>query len=373
VSKRDLYEVLGVARSASGDDLKKAYRKRALECHPDKNPGNKQAEEQFKELSQAYSVLSDPDSRKRYDQFGHAAFEQGGGGGGFQGFEGTGFEDIFGDIFENFFGGQQRGGGGRTKGRSGRDLRYDLEISFEESAFGGERSIELTRRMACSDCSGSGAEGGSKPETCSQCGGAGQVRVQQGFFTMARTCSRCQGSGSVIKNPCIHCQGSGLKGKSQTLSIKIPPGIDEGQRLKLRGEGEAGMGGGPPGDLYVQIAIKKHPLFAREEGEVFCRVPISYTQAVLGGEIEAPTLDGPYKLKIPPGTPSGKIFKVKGKGIVAIGSSRRGDQHTEVYVEVPKKISDEKKVLLEKLAELDAIEPHEESKSFFDKVKEIFA
>lgn len=375
LARRDCYEVLGVARGASLDEIKKAYRKRALECHPDRNPGNKQAEEQFKEATEAYSVLSDPDQRRKYDQYGWGAFEQGAGAGPFGGFGFGGdfseFEDIFGDLFSSFFGGTS--GRRSTRGRAGRDLRYDLEISFEEAAFGAEKRIQVARRVLCDECEGSGAARGSSPETCPQCRGAGQVGIQQGFFTIARTCNVCGGAGRVVKNPCKTCSGRGLKEVQSEINVKIPPGIDNGQRLKLRGEGEAGMQGGPSGDLYVQIAVQAHPVFERNEADLICEVPISYAVAALGAEIDVPTLEGETKLKIPPGTPSGKVFRLRGKGIQVLGSNRRGDEHVRVFVAVPRKVSDKHREILEKLREIEEKEGAHFARGIFEKVKDIFS
>lgn len=385
MSKRDYYEVLGVARGASADEIKKSYRKLAVQFHPDKNPGNKEAEEKFKEATEAYSVLSDVENRKKYDQFGHAAF-QGGGGfqGGFSGGDFSGFEDIFGDIFSSFFGGAFGGAGGqgkqRTRGRAGRDLRYDLDVTFEEAAFGCEKTVTINKRGQCDTCSGSGSKPGTSPEACGTCGGAGQVRMQQGFFTISRTCHVCSGQGQVIKTPCSTCGGSGAKAVQATLNVKVPPGIDHGQRLKLRGEGEAGSLGGPNGDLYVQIIVREHPIFKREESEVYCEVEIPYPIVVLGDEIEVPTLEGPVKMKIPAGTPAGKIFRLKNRGIQVLGTNRRGDQHVKVTIKVPKKLSEEHKKILEQLKKIEvannpkasATTTSEDDKGFFDKVKDIF-
>lgn len=372
-NKRDYYEVLGVTRAASLDEIKKAYRKKALEFHPDRNPGNKEAEEKFKEATEAYSALSDPEKRQAYDQFGHAAFEGRGAAGGspFEGFaDFSGFEDIFGDIFGSFFGGA--GAGRRKRGRAGHDLRCDIEITFDEAVFGAEKEVRLGRRVLCAKCDGSGAASGSSPAPCAQCAGAGQIRIQQGFFTISRTCHVCGGSGQTIKDPCRECNGEGLRVEEARIKVKIPAGIDEGQRLKLRGEGDAGLAGGPAGDLYVQVAIKKHPIFHREESELICEVPIGYTIAVLGGEIEIPTLEGKEKLKIPAGTQSGKVFRLKHRGVTVIGSDRRGDLHVKVDIVVPKKISKERRELLSKLQEVEVREGDDESKSFFAKVKEMF-
>lgn len=373
MAKRDYYEILGVQRSATKDEIKKAYRKLAVKYHPDKNPDNKEAEDKFKEATEAYSVLSEDDSRSKYDQFGHAAFDQSGRGGGFQGFSGdfSGFEDIFGDVFGSFFGGAFAGGGGR-RGHPGRDLRFNLDISFDEAAFGGEKEISITRNLSCKPCNGSGAEPGSKLETCSTCGGAGQIRIQQGFFTIARTCHVCNGKGQKIANPCRECAGRGITPTKSKISVKIPAGIEHGQRLKLRGEGESGMDGGPPGDLYVQIAVKKHPIFEREGADIICEVPITYPAAVLGTELSVPTLEGMVNMKIPPGTVSGKVFRLKNKGVKVLGSNSRGDQHVRVVIEVPKKVSDEERDILNRLTELRRDAPNSDTKSFFDKMKGMF-
>lgn len=370
MAKRDYYEVLGVARSSTADEIKKAYRKKAVQYHPDKN-SEAGAEEKFKEATEAYTVLSDSDTRARYDQFGHAAFEQSGTGGFSADF--SGFEDIFGDIFGAFFGGGSTRGG---RGRGGADLRYDLQVTFEEAAFGCEKEITIQRRTACETCAGSGAAKGSKRERCSTCDGHGQIRVQQGFFTLARTCHVCSGAGEVNKNPCASCSGSGTTAKESRLKVRVPAGVDDGQRLKMRGEGEPGSGGGPAGSLYVQINVKEHPVFQRQESELICEVPISFSAAVLGSEIQVPSLEGQVKLKIPAGTPSGKVFRLKNKGIPILGSDpqRRGDQHVRVYVHVPTSVSDEEREILEKLAALQGATPTlSEDKGFFGKVKDIFS
>lgn len=374
-AKRDCYEVLGVSKTASADEIKRAYRKKARESHPDTNPDDPTAADRFREAEEAYSILSDKEKRQAYDQFGHAAFQQGGMGGPGGGFGGAeGFEDVFSDIFSTFFGGggaQQ--GGKRTRGRAGRDLRYDLEVTFEEAAFGVERVIEVMRRAACSGCGGNGAQKGSSPESCQHCGGQGQVRTQQGFFTVSRPCPVCSGSGKVVKSPCTECNGQGLKMRQSKINVRVPAGIDEGQRLKLRGEGEAGTEGAPAGDLYVQINIKEHKNFRREEHEVICDSVIPYATAVLGGEIEVPTLDGKINLKIPAGTPSGKVFRLREKGIVVLGTNRRGDQHVRVMVEVPKRLSEKRRKLLEQLAELDKEEGESAGRSgIFDGIKNFF-
>ena len=372
--KRDYYEVLGVAKSASTDEIKKAYRKLALQFHPDKNPGDKQAEEKFKEATEAYKILSEGETRAAYDQYGHAAFQQGGAGGGFQGF--SDFEDIFGDIFSQFFGGGSQGGRS-SRGRPGRDLRFQVEVEFEEAIFGGEKEISVNRRTTCTTCSGSGAKEGSAPENCTQCAGSGSVRLQQGFFTISRTCPGCEGQGKVIKNPCSNCSGSGLASVRSKLNVRIPAGIDDGQRLKLRGEGEGGTGGGPAGDLYVEIKVKPHPYFERQESELLCEVPISYTTAVLGGEVQVPTLEGSESLKIPAGTSSGKSFRLRNRGAQVLGANRRGDLHLVVKIHVPQKVSEQERSALEKLREVESTPPSHakedrKDEGFFEKVKNIF-
>lgn len=367
MSKRDYYEVLGVAKSSSDDELKKAYRKLALKYHPDKNPGDVEAEDKFKEASEAYQVLSNPESREKYDRFGHDAFQ---GGGGFGGFDFSNFgDDIFGDIFGAFF------GQGASRGpRKGRDLRYQLEVELEDAASGLEKEINIPRPVLCVDCSGSGAKKGTKPETCKQCSGAGKVHVQQGFFSMSQTCPICRGAGSMIHDPCEPCRGQGLVKKKAKLSVSIPAGIDHGQRLKLRGEGEPSLEGGQAGDLYVEILIKPHKRFHREGNDIFSEIPISYAQAALGTEVIVPTLEGEVNLKIPAGTPSGKVFKLRSKGIVDVRGGRKGDQHVRTYVHVPKTISDEQRQLLEQLASIEGSPTDDEtdSKSFFDRVKDLF-
>lgn len=372
MSKRDFYEVLGVSKGASEQEIKKAYRKLALKYHPDKNPDDKEAEEKFKEATDAYSVLSNGESRAKYDQFGHAAFEQGAGMGGFQGnFEG--FEDIFGDIFSSFFGGQGGGGSARSRGQSGRDLRYDLEVEFEDAAFGVEKEIEINRRLTCKDCSGSGAKKGTTPENCSQCQGSGQVRSQQGFFTISRTCNVCNGEGKQIKDPCTTCRGVGLTAAKSKIKVTVPAGIDHGQRLKLRGEGESGVRGGADGDLYVVVIVKEHPIFVRHDADIVCVVPISYPVAAMGAEIEVPTLEGKIAMKIPAGTLSGKTFRLKNRGVQVLGTSRRGDQHVKVEIRVPKKLSEEHRAALENLKKFDSeIEDEKDDSGFFGKVKGMF-
>ena len=366
--KRDYYETLGVHRGASEEEIKKAYRKLALRYHPDRNPGDKQAEEKFKELSEAYQVLTEPEKRVQYDQYGHAAF---GDGGPFRGgFDFTsGFEDIFGDIFGEFFG----AGTSRRRGRTrGEDLRYNLEIAFEEAAFGTEKKVKIPRHGACDACHGSGCKPGTSPRTCPTCRGRGQVSFQQGFFAVSRTCNQCRGQGSIISDPCGSCGGTGRVRKLHTLSVKIPPGVDNGSRLKLRNEGEGGIAGGPAGDLYVVIQVQPHPLFVRDRLDIICEVPISFVQAVMGAEIDVPTLEGKVKMKIPPGTQSGKAFRLKGRGIRHIQGYQQGDQLVRVAVETPTHLTARQKDLLKEFAVLGGEEIHPLSKGFFDKVKQIF-
>lgn len=365
MSKRDYYEVLGVSKGASESEIKKAYRKLALKHHPDKNPENKvESEDKFKEGTEAYSVLSDAEKRAQYDQFGHAAFQQGGGGAGFGDF--SDFEDIFGDIFGSFF-----GGGGGSRVRAGNDLRYDLTVDFKEAIFGVEKNIDVAKKVACRDCEGSGAAEGSKPEHCKHCGGSGQTRVQQGFFTIGKPCDVCRGAGQIVTNPCKGCDGIGAVVSQGKINVKVPAGIDSGQRLKLRGEGEPGAAGAPAGDLYVHVLVRDDSVFERQDSEIICEVPISYTDAVLGSEVIVPTLEGEAKLKVPSGTPSGKVFRMRSKGVPILGTNRRGDQHVRVFIKVPKKVSDKRREVLESLKAVENEEP-EDDKSFLGKVKDMF-
>lgn len=366
--KRDYYEVLGVERDASADDIKKAYRKVAMKYHPDKNPGDKAAEEKFKEASAAYQILCDPERRAQYDRFGHAAFEQGGGFGGFE-FAGAGFEEMFGDLFGDLFGGGRRG---RSRTRRGDDLRYDLEINFEDAVFGAERKITVPRLASCADCKGSGSRNNAPRDTCGTCRGSGQLRFQQGLFSIAKTCGQCQGQGTVLKDPCRTCGGGGAVRSQQSLSVRIPAGVDTGSRLKLRGEGEAGQNGGPAGDLYVVLHVREHPLFTREGNDVLCEVPIGFTQAALGADIEVPTPHGKMKVKVPAGTQSGNIFRLKGKGVPDVRGYGQGDALVRVVVETPRKLTAKQRELLEEFARLSGEEVHPISKGFFDKMKEMF-
>ena len=365
-AKKDYYELLGVSRNASEEEIKKAYRKLALQYHPDRNPGDKQSEEKFKEVSEAYQILSDAEKRAKYDQYGHAAFGDGSPFPG--GFDFTaGFEDVFGDIFGEFFGGGARRGRGR-----GDDLRYNLTLNFEEAVAGAEKKIKIPRHGPCETCRGSGAKAGAAPQTCPACRGRGQVSFQQGFFSVSRTCSQCRGQGTIIKEPCASCGGAGRVRKLHSLSVKIPGGVDTGSRLKLRGEGESAPAGGAPGDLYVDIQVEPHPIFLRENLDILCDVPISITQAALGAEIDVPTLNGKVKMKIPAGTQSGKVFRMKGKGLNDVQGYRQGDQHVRVNVETPTHLTARQKELLKEFATASGEDVNPMAKGFLDKMKDLF-
>lgn len=375
MSKRDYYETLGVQKGSDKTEIKKAYRKLAMKFHPDRNPDNKEAEGKFKEASEAADVLLNEEKRQRYDQFGHAGVDgQAGQGGG--GFGGGGFGDFgdLGDIFGDIFGGG--GGGGRRRsrrtGRPGNDLQMVVEVSFEEAAFGCEKTISIAKLSQCEPCNGAGGKNGAKPVTCGTCHGHGEVRRQQGFFTVASTCPTCHGSGQQISDPCSSCNGDGRKKKKTDLEVKVPGGIDHGQRLKLSGEGDAGAQGGMSGDLYVVIQIKEHDIFERDEYDVHCEIPISFSQAALGAEIEIPTLEGRVEVKIPAGTQAGKRMRLKGKGIQRLGGYGVGDQILTVHVETPAKLSSEQKELFTKLQGLEGKGSNPMSRGFFDKVKDLF-
>ncbi|MBW7860195.1 MAG: molecular chaperone DnaJ [Rhodocyclaceae bacterium] len=373
MAKRDYYEVLGVNRDASADEIKKAYRRLAMKHHPDRNPDNKAAEEKFKELSEAYEVLSEPQKKAAYDRYGHAGVDpsMGGGGAGAQGFEG--FSDAFSDIFGDIFGG---GRGGRSNVYRGADLRYNLEISLEEAARGSEKTIRIPTVEECGTCHGSGAKPGTQPKPCPTCGGAGQVRIQQGFFSIQQTCPKCHGTGRIIPDPCLSCGGAGRTKGHKTLEVKIPAGIDEGMRLRHAGHGEPGVNGGPPGDLYVEIHIRSHPVFQRQGDDLHCEMPISFSTAALGGEIEIPTLDGMARLKIPAETQSGKVFRLRGKGIRNVRSHHHGDLMCHVVVETPVRLTERQKELLREFEEVssgDAERHNPKAKSWMDKVRDFFA
>lgn len=374
-SKRDYYEVLGVSKSASDADIKKAYRKLAKQYHPDINPGNKEAEAKFKEINEAYEVLGDAQKRAQYDQFGHAGFEQGGFG-GFGGFSDFGDFGGFGDIFETIFGG---GFGGRTSRarrgpQKGADLKSSVEISFEEAAFGVEKEISIHRMETCDKCEGSGTKPGTKASTCQHCNGTGQIQYKQrtpfGQFVNIKTCDVCHGEGKVITNPCDACNGKGRIRRQKKIKINVPAGIDDGQTMRLEGEGEPGIKGGPSGDLFISVRVKPHAIFQRQGNDVICEMPITFVQAALGTELEVPTLDGRVKYNVPEGTQTGSVFRLKNKGIPFLRGSGRGDQYVKVHVEVPKKLNEKQKALLREFAELSGDEVYEQRKSFFDKMKD---
>ena len=345
MSKRDYYEILGVSKNCSEAELKKAYRRAAQKHHPDRNQGDVGSEEKFKECKEAFEVLSDSHKRAAYDQFGHAGVDPSMGAGFGRGAAGAGgFNDIFGDVFGDIFGGG-RGGGGQRVYR-GSDLRYNLELSLEDAVAGTEVKIRVPTQVNCTTCGGSGAKKGSSPTTCTTCGGHGQVRMQQGFFSVQQTCPHCQGKGTVISDPCPACRGKGRVQERKTLSVKVPAGVDTGDRIRLAGEGEAGENGGPPGDLYVQVSVKEHPIFQRQESNLFCEVPISFVTAALGGELEVPTLDGRVNLKIPPETQTGKLFRMRGKGVKPVRGGPVGDLLCKVTVETPVKLTRKQKDLL---------------------------
>ena len=366
-TKRDYYEILGVSREASQEDIKKAFRKLALEYHPDRNSSDAGAEERFKELNEAYSVISDSEKRSQYDRFGHAGPAGHGFGGGFGDFRGMGVEDIINDFFGGIFGG---GGGGKTY--RGADLRYDLNITFDEAVFGTEKEIVVPRKGLCGECDGTGAKKGTQPERCGACNGRGQVTIQQGFFAIRSTCSRCSGTGQVIKDPCGKCSGTGSVRETRTLKVKVPPGVETGTRLKLRGEGEAGIGGGAQGDLYVALSVQEHPFFIREGPDLLCEVPITFPQAAVGAKIDVPTLSGKKELSIPAGTASGHEFVLRGEGVASLSSGRRGNLIIRVLIEVPRKLSKRQKELLDEFQKLSEASPGPIASGFFEKVKEIF-
>jgi molecular chaperone DnaJ len=373
MAKRDYYEVLGVNRDASDEEIKKAYRKLAMKFHPDRNPDNPKSEEQFKEAKEAYEILSDKQKRGAYDQFGHAGVDPSAGGG--PGGAGMGgFADAFSDIFGDIFGGGG-GRGGRANVYRGADLRYNLEVSLEEAARGTETRIRIPTMAECETCHGSGAKKGSEPKTCPTCAGHGQVRMQQGFFSIQQTCPKCHGTGRYVADPCPSCHGAGRVKQHKTLSVKIPSGIDEGDRIRLAGEGEPGVNGGPPGDLYVQIHLKPHGVFQRDHDDLHCEMPISFTTAALGGEIEIPTLEGAAKLRIPTETQSGKVFRLRGKGIKGVRSIGFGDLLCHVVVETPVSLTDRQKELLREFDEIsraNSARHNPKAQGWMDKVRDFF-
>ena len=373
-TKRDYYEILEVTRTVSGEELKKSYRKLAVKFHPDKNPGDHTAEEKFKELGEAYDVLSDADKRAAYDRYGHAAFAQGNAGA--RGAAGGMHDpfDIFREVFGGVFGGAQAGGGrtDREGKQRGSDLRYDMQIGLEEAAFGCDKEIEVSKLEACDICEGTGAEQGSRAVTCPGCNGRGQVISSRGFFQVSQTCGRCRGTGTVIERPCRKCGGEGRAEMTSRIKLKIPAGIEDGSRLRSTRNGEAGIRGGPPGDLYVVIHIKEHEIFERDGDSLFCEIPVSFTTASLGGEVEVPTLEGKAHLKIPAGTQGATVFKLRGKGIPSLNATARGDLMVRVLVEVPTKLNSEQRRKLEEFAELMGEDNSPLHQSFFDKAKEFF-
>ncbi len=364
--KRDYYEVLGVERGVSLDEIKKAYRKLALKYHPDKNPGDPTAEERFKEAAEAYGVLSDEEKRARYDRYGHAGTA---GMGGFDPNQFADFGDILGDLFGfgDFFGASRRR---TTRPARGNDLRYDLELEFNDAVFGKEVTLDVPRVVTCKTCKGSGAKPGTQPVTCTGCGGRGQIRYSQGFFAVARTCPQCGGAGKVIKDPCTTCTGAGRVREEKKISVKIPAGVDDGSRLRVAAEGEAGYNGGPPGDLYVFISVKTHPTFTRRDYDIHSEQGISLTQAALGGEVKTQTIDGEETLKVPPGTQPNQVFRLRGQGVPYIDGNGRGDHYVHVAVRIPTTLTEEQRRLLEQLATISGETPPE--RGVFDKVKDFF-
>ncbi len=377
MAKRDYYETLGVEKSATEQDLKTAFRKLAKEHHPDKNPGDKAAEQKFKDLNEAYEALKDPQKRAAYDRFGHAAFDGGGRGGQAGGFGpdfASSMSDMFDDLFGEFMGGRR---GGQPRSRNGKergaDLRYNMEISLTEAYTGRSAQIRVPTSVTCETCTGSGAKAGTKPTSCPTCGGAGKVRASQGFFTIERTCPSCQGRGEIISDPCASCAGAGRVVKERTLSVNIPAGVEDGTRIRLAGEGEAGVRGGPAGDLYIFLSIKPDEFFQRDGADVFCKVPISMTTAALGGHIEVPTLEGAMtRVKVPEGSESGKQFRLKGKGMPVLRSSVTGDMYIQVEVETPKNLTRKQRELLEEFEKESHRETSPESAGFFARVKDFF-
>jgi molecular chaperone DnaJ len=379
MAKRDYYEVLGVARDASEEDIKKAYRKLAVKYHPDKNPGDKAAEEKFKELGEAYEALSDSQKRAAYDRFGHSAFDpraRAGGGG----FSGGGFHDPFeifrevfggggGGIFDELFGGERSDPSGPQRGA---DLRYDLEITFEEAALGCEKAISVTKLESCTHCRGDGAEPGSSPRPCTTCGGRGQVLTSRGIFSIAQTCPRCEGAGRVIEKPCRTCRGTGREEKTSKITIRIPPGVDNGARLRSAGNGEGGLRGGPPGNLYVVLHVRSHDLFQRDGDDLICDMPVSFVQATLGAELEVPTLTGPAHIRIPPATQSGTVFRLKGRGVKNVQGYGQGDLHVRINVEVPTHLNAVQRAKLQEFAESCDTSVHPRSRNFFERAKNLF-
>ncbi len=372
MAKRDYYEVLGVSRDAADTDIKSAFRKLAMKYHPDRNPGDTQAEHKFKEINEAYDALKDPEKRAAYNHFGHAAFDQSGGfgGGGFRPDFASSMSDMFDDLFGDFMGGRRGRRGGRQRGA---DLRYNMEIALADAYYGKTAQIRVPTSVICESCSGSGARAGTSPTVCKGCGGAGKVRASQGFFTIERTCPSCGGRGETIETPCEKCHGSGRVTQERTLSVNIPAGVEDATRIRLAGEGEAGMQGAPAGDLYIFLAIKPHEFFQRDGADIFCRVPLSMTKAALGGEIEVPTLDdGKTRVKVPEGTQTGKQFRLRGKGMPILRTHQYGDMYIQVVVETPRSLSRRQRELLEEFEKVSSEKTHPESTGFFARVKDFF-
>jgi molecular chaperone DnaJ len=369
MSKRCFYDVLEVDRGATDSDLKSAFRKLAMKWHPDRNPGDPSSEQRFKEINEAYEILKDPDKRAAYDRFGHAAFESGmGGGPGF----GADFGSAFSDLFEGIFG--MGGGRGRSRAERGADLRYNMEISLEEAFVGKTAQVRLPTSVTCEVCSGSGARAGTRPRTCPHCGGSGRIRHAQGFFTLERTCTACQGRGQVIDSPCPSCSGAGRVTRERTLSVNIPAGVEDGTRIRLASEGEAGVRGGPSGDLYIFLSLAAHPFFQRDGADLHCRVPISMVQAALGSEIEVPTIDGgKTRVKVPEATQSGRRFRLHGKGMPVLRSRQTGDMYVQVVVETPQKLTKRQRELLHEFEKLSSRDTHPEAAGFLGKVRELLA
>ncbi len=375
-TKTDFYELLGVSKTASDAELKTAYRKLAMQYHPDRNPDNPAAEAKFKECSEAYGVLSDPEKRAAYDRFGHAAFQGAGGGGGGNPFQGGGFGgqdvgDIFGDLFGEMFnmGGNKRG----SRVQRGRDLRYDLSLEFTEAVFGVEKEITIRRQETCEECSGTGSAKGTQPKTCPTCKGHGQVRFQQGFFSVARTCSQCNGTGSLVTDPCKVCNGQTVVEREHKLLVKVPAGVEQDTRIRYQGEGESGRYGGPAGDLYVILSVKKHKFFERDGDDLHCVMPISFPQAALGTELKLETLEGPETIKVPEGTQNGKEFKLRGKGVPHLNERGKGDLIVEIRVATPTKLTRQQRDLMKQLEETMVVENEPHSRGLFDKMKDIFS
>jgi len=373
-TKRDYYEILGVTRTAGDADLKSSYRKLAMQFHPDRNPEDPSAEEKFKEASEAYSVLSDANKRAQYDRFGHSGVS--GAGSGFSGYEQVDLNDIFGDLFSDFFAGSMGGAGGsrrRSRAQRGSDLREDIELTFEEAVFGVKTPMQVRRQEGCKECDGSGVAPGRQPSTCTTCGGKGQLRYQQGFFSVSRTCMECSGSGQIITDPCQKCRGAGRVMKERTIDVKVPAGVEDGTRIRYPEQGKAGMNGGPSGDLYVVLHVKKHPFFERDGQDLHCDVPISFPQAALGAEVKVPTLQGEHNLKIPDGTQSGDVFRIKGKGVPNLNGGGKGDLLITVRVQTPTRLTKRQRELLDQLHEVIEVENNPRKSGILGKVKDIFS